>query len=312
VTSAAWLVVGAVLASGAAIAQTASPEEIAEPEAGALDEIVSESEPERQRRAQAARRKANSDVDFVTITRNSTKTGNGSIRVRVQPYTPQREIRLRASDARQLAEGANSRLKLQRDRLTTDGSLIRDVPLEFTAGLDEVDGLPAVIRINATTSLFNFDYVRLLNSKQPLIATLTNAMDPETRRCASELSLGIGAEDFHDRFVLLGNGFGDCNRTVNSREGDLIFADAVPQRLRQELHDLYDPASNKLSRDPGSDPRIVFVIWRPDSLRNDFRLVRGLNRTSVLVLNGPSWEHGFTAQQRDAFNHDCSLGAVCL
>ncbi len=225
--------------------------------------------------------------------------------MRVQPYSPQREIRLRASGARQLAEGANPHLELQRDRLATDNrSLIRSATLEFTAGVDEADGLPALIPINATTSLFNVDYVRLDNTTQPQMTTLRNVMDPETRRCASALSLGVGAEGFHNRFVLLGDRFGDCNRTVSSREGDLVFADTVPQRLRQELRDLYDPVYSRFVRDLGSEPGIVFVIWRPDSPRNDFRLVPSLNRTSLLVFNGPSWEHGFTAQQRDALGED--------
>jgi hypothetical protein len=97
----------------------------------------------------------------------------------------------------------------------------------------------------------------------------------------------------------MGNRFGDCNRTVNGREADLLFADAVPQRLRQELRDLYDPVYSRFSHDLGSEPGIVFVVFRPESPRNDFRLVRTLNRTSLLVFNGPSWEHGFTAQQRN-------------
>jgi hypothetical protein len=198
-----------VLASGGAIAQTASRDDrldVVTPAADQeveiarddepLDEIVAGSELERQRQAQSRRRKSNSDVDFVTVTRSSTRTGNVSITLRVEPNTPQREIRLRTSDARQLAEGANSRLKLQRDRLTTDGALIRSVTLEFPAGIEEADGLPALIPINATTSLFNFDYARLDNSTQPLIATLKNVMDPETRRCASELRLGNPQKTF--------------------------------------------------------------------------------------------------------------------
>jgi hypothetical protein len=264
-----------------------------------LDELVAESERERQRQAQLPRRI--SDPDVVTVTRTGTRPGNGSIRMRMQPYTPQREIRLRASDARQLAEGSNPRLELQRDRLTADSeSRIRSVTLEFTAGKDEADGLPAVIPINARTSLFNFDYVRLENSTRPLMATLRNVMHPETRRCTSALRLGDGAEDFQNRFVLLGDTFGDCNRTVNNREGDLIFADAVPQRLRQDLHDLYDPVYNQFALGLGSEPGIVFVIWRPESPRNDFRVVQSLNKTSLLVFEGPSWERGFTAQQRNA------------
>ncbi|MEO8315256.1 MAG: hypothetical protein ABI645_10720 [Pseudomonadota bacterium] len=274
-----------------------------QPALATLDEVVAESERERQRQAQLPRRIANPDV--VTVTRNSIRTGNSSIRARVQLNTPQREIRLRASEARQLAQDANPRLELQRDRLTTDSeSRIRSVTLQFTASMDEADGLPAIIPINATTSLFNFDYVRLRDSTQPQMVTLRNVMDPETRRCVSTLGLSGGAEEFHDRFVLLGDRFGDCNRTVNSREGDLIFADTVPLRLRQELHDFYDPVYNQFARDLGSEPGMVFVIWRPTSPRNDFRLVRSLNRTSLLVFNGPSWEHGFTAQQRDALWED--------
>jgi hypothetical protein len=129
-------------------------------------------------------------------------------------------------------------------------------------------------------------------------------MDPETRRCVSSLRLGDGAEDFHDRFVLLGDRLGDCNRTVNSREGDLIFADNVPQRLRQDLQEFYDLIYNRFARNLGSEPGIVFVIWRPESPRNDFRFVRSLNRTNVLLFNGPSWEQGFTAQQPDALWED--------
>src|SRR5262249_49564897 len=162
-------------------------------------------------------------------------------------------------------EGANPRLELQRDRLTTDSeSRIRSVTLEFTPGKDEADGLPALIPISATTSLFNFDYVRIDNSAQPLMATLRNVMHPETRRCVSALKLGDGDEGFQNRFVLLGDTFGDCNRAVDSREGDLLFADTVPQRLRQELHDLYDPVYSRFARDLGSEPGIVFVIWRPE------------------------------------------------
>jgi hypothetical protein len=272
------------------------------PATDTLDEVVAQSEPERQRQAQVPRRIANPDV--VTVTRNSS-TGKSSIRARVQPYTPQPEIRFRASNARQLAAGSNPELGLERDRLAVNvKSRIRSATLEFTASIDEADGLPALIPINATTSLFNFDYVRLDNSGQPQMVTLRNVMHPETRRCTSSLSLGNDAEDFHDRFVLVGDRYGDCNRTANSREGELIFADAVPQRLRQELHDLYDPVYNQFARDLGSEPGIVFVVWRPDSPRRDFRLVPTINRTSLLVFNGPAWEHGFTALQRDALWED--------
>jgi hypothetical protein len=264
-----------------------------------LDEAVVESEFERRRQAQLPIRVANPDK--VTVTRNSSRTGNGSIRVRLQPYSSQREIRLRASNARKLADGANPRLELERDLLTTnDGSKIRSATLEFTAGMDEADGLPALIPFNATTSLFNIDYVRFDSSTHLLMTTLRNVMEPETRRCTSDLGFGGGDEDFHDRFVLLGNTFGDCNRTVKSREGDLLFADSVPQPLRQELRELYDPVYNQFARNLGSEPGVVFVIWRPESSRNDFRLVPTLNRTSLLVFNGPSWEHGLTEQHREA------------
>lgn len=310
---AAWLACVAVLVGGAGMAQTTSrderpnrvisregpDEEIPSVEEEALDELVAESELQQERQARSRRQKSNNDVDFVAITRHS-RAGNGAINLRIQPYSPQREIRLRASDARQLAEGTNSRLKLQRDRITTSGSPIGDVVLTFAAGRDEADGLPAVIEINATASLFNFDYARVYNSTQPLIATLKNVIDPETLRCSGELNLGVGAEEFHDPFVLLGNNFGSCDRIVKSRERDLVFADAVPQRLRQELRSLHDPVYNQFVRDLGAAPGIVFVVWQPKSPRNDFRLVRSLNRTSLLVFNGPSWEQGFTAQQRDA------------
>ncbi len=273
------------------------------PATDALDEVVAESDPERQRQAQLPRRIENPDV--TTIMRSTTGAGDSSVRARVQLHTPQREIHLPPSDARHLAANANPKLELQRDRLAVEvGSRIRSATLEYTAGKDEANDLPAVIPINATTSLFNIDYARVVNSAQPQMATLRNVMHPETRRCVSAVSLANDVEDFHDRFVLLGNRYGDCNRTVNSREGELIFADTVPQRLRQELHDLYDPVYNQFARNLGSEPGIVFVIWRPESPRNDFRLVPTMNRTSLLVFNGPSWERGFTALQRDALWED--------
>jgi hypothetical protein len=289
---AVWLACSAVLASGPAIAQTAR---MAAPDA--LDDVVDEGELQRQQQARTPLRMKY--PDFVTVTRR-TKSGKGLINLRVQPHTQQREIRFRASDARQLAEGGNSLLRLERDRLTKDGANIATFTLEFNAGMEEADGLPALIPINATTSLFNFDYARLENSNQPLTVTLKNAMDPQTQRCGEEVHLGIGAEDFHDHFILLGDGVGDCNRTVKSRETDLIFADAVPQHLRQELRDLHGPVFNQFSRNLGSEPGTVFVIWLPEAAGNDLRLVRGLSKTSLLVFNGPAWEHGFSAQQRDA------------
>lgn len=268
-----------------------------------LDEVVAESEIERKRQARLPRRIA--DPDAVTVSRNSTVAGNGSVRVRMQPYIPQRELRLRMSEARNLAADANPHLELQGDRITTDNGLrIRSVTLEFMAAREEADGLPAVIPINATTSLFNFDYVRLRNSTQPLMTTLRNVMDPETRRCSSTLRLGDGGDDYPNRFVLVADRFGDCNRTVDSREGDLVFADAFPPRLRQELRELYDPVYSRFSTKLGSEPGVVFVIWRPESQRNDFRLIRSLNRTSILIFNGTSWEHGFNASQRDALWED--------
>jgi hypothetical protein len=286
----------------------------ARPPLDALDEVVVESERERQRQAQLPSHIEKPDL--VIVRRKSTSTVNGSIHVSMLPWIPLREIRLRASDARRRAEPATMaklltlvtfaeyerhRVEHRRDRLTTDAqTLIHRVNLEFTAGMDEADGLPAVIPFNATTSLFNIDYVRLGNSTQELVVRLSNVMDPETRRCEGELGLGGGEEGFHDRFVLLGDRFGNCDRTVNSREVDLLFADAVPQRLRQELHDIHDPVYNQFSRLLGSEPGIVFVVWRPESPRSDFRFVRSLGRTSLLVFNGPSWEHGFTSQQRNA------------
>lgn len=268
----------------------------------APDELVDENEGERRLQNRSPRQMVYADV--ANVMRSGSTSANGSIRVQIQPYTPQREIRLRSSDARQLVEGANSQLQLLQVRLTTTGSPIRSAGLEFTVGVDEKDGLPAVIRVNQTTSLFNFDYVRLENSKQPLIATLTNAMDPETHRCKGELSLGIGAEDFHDRFLLLGNSFGYCDRIIKSRQGDLVFADVVPQQLRSDLRDLYDEVSKELSSSLGVTPGIVFVIWRPESSRNDVRFVRSLGTTNVLFFNGRSWAQGLTAQQREALWED--------
>lgn len=291
----------ATLAPGTAVVAAPVPQRPVElpPAPDLLEEVVAEGERERTLKAQTPRQI--NGPDLISVTRNSTATGNGMIRVRIQPHTPQSELRFRASDARQLPSGARPTMELQQDRLTARiKPPIRDVTLEFATGVDEADGLPALIRINERASLFNVDYVRLLNSRQPLMATLRNVMNPETRRCESALRLGDGGDEFHDRFVLLGDRFGDCNRTIKGREGDLVFADTVPDHVRQELHDFYDPIYNRFSHDLGSEPGVVFVIWRPESPRNDFRFVRSLNRTSLLVLNGPSWNGSFTAQQRDA------------
>lgn len=264
-----------------------------------LDEVVAEGERERRRQARSPRLVGSPDI--VTVARTGNRAVNGSLSVRMQPYDPRSEIRLRPSNARKLATGANPNLQLKPDRLITDDGLpIRSVALEFNAGMDEADGLPALIPINATTSLFNYDYVRLLDSGQPLIARVRNVLHPETRSCVRELGLGTGAEGFRNRYVLLADRLGDCDRTARSREGDFIFAEPVPQRLREELQDIYSPLYNYFARNLGSEPGVVFVIWRPESPRNDFRLVPSLSRTSLLVFNGPSWGHGIAALQRDS------------
>jgi hypothetical protein len=269
-----------------------------------LDEVVAESEHERQRKASAARVVNNPDV--ITVTRDD------NISARLQTLTPQSEIRFRRqSTVRQAGEGVRPPMQLHPDRLTAgDARLFRDVTFEFAAGMDETDGLPAVIPFGATTSLFNIDYVYLRNSMRPTVAYLRNVIDPETRRCTGSLGLGDEGEDFPNRFILMGRRLADCNRAVRSREGDLMFADGVPEQLRQELRELYEPMYTRFARNLGSEPGILFVVWRPDSPRSDFRLEFSLNRTNLLVFNGPSWQQPFTPQQRDALWEELALEQI--
>jgi hypothetical protein len=268
---------------------------MAPPSPDAPEDIVVLGERERQRKSTPPVDLTNPDV--ITLTRA------GDTRMRLKTVRPAREILFRReSIARQLpADSINQPVLLQRDRLAAEGKApIEDVTLEFAADIEEADGLPAVISFGPGLSIVNIDYVRLLGTGRQTLINVANALHPQTRSCEAQLRLADDAMDFRNRFILLADRLEDCVRIVRNREGDLHFAEGVPETLRQELSAIYGSVSNRFSLKLGSEPGMLFVAWQPDDSRSNLRFEYSWSRNSLLMFNGPAWQRELAPQQRDA------------
>lgn len=278
----------------AGLATTALTEEARTPPAlESLDEVSVVNEQERQR--QNPRARVLYGPDTVAIRRAGVTT------VRLRPAEAQREIRFRRESVARLPTRLVVRpMTLQSDRLTAGaGPSIANVALELAAGIDEADGLPALVPFGARTSLINLEYLRLRDTDRATAFNVSFALDPESRKCLSSLDL-VDSEIYTPyRFILLGDRLGDCQSAVKNRESDLLFADGVPEPLKQHLRDIYQPVYSHFAARLGSEPALMFVVWRPESSRDDFRLELGWSRTRLLVFNGATWEKGVDPRQQD-------------
>jgi hypothetical protein len=221
---------------------------------------------------------------------------------------PQTGIRFRRqSSARQLAgESANSRRPAQAVRMSGDQALAADneplatVFLALADNVDEADGLPASIPFGPQAALVNLDHVRLRDVPAGTGIEVSSAIDPVTRRCTENFVIYDEGTDFPNRFVLLANSRADCRRIERGREGDLIFADSVPEQLRQAVRDMYDAVANRIANRLGGEAGQVFVAWWPEAPRGGYRFELSWHRNSLLLFNGAQWREGLDSTQRDA------------
>jgi hypothetical protein len=285
---AAWLALAFVLLTSVATAS-----EPASIEFDALDDVIVTQEHERQRRMSVPRFVRNPDV--VTLSRKD------SVTTKVELYEPRNEIQFhRESESRRLLGGNSITLQLQRDRITAawDRTFLR-ATVDLAAGINEEDDRPAVFRFGPRTSLVDIDYVRLESAGNTTLYYAKNVIHPETRRCVSELGFGVGAAGSSTHFLLLADTLKDCQKTLQDREIDLLFVDDFPATLRQALLGMYESVYSRLSHTLGSEPGQIFVVWRPDSQRNDITFERGWVRSGLLQFNGAALQQGLDSRQHD-------------
>ncbi len=108
-------------------------------------------------------------------------------------------------------------------------------------GRNEDDGLPAAIPFGSRSSLINIDYLRLKNGTTPTLVNVRNVIDPQTRRCEPYGGWIDDGQPFSNRFLFLSNTLDECRSALQGRHGDLLVAEGVPEKLREDLFELYDP-----------------------------------------------------------------------
>ncbi len=267
-----------------------------------LDEIAVAGPEERERGPGARINLGNSNQVTVSL--------DGTIHVDNRLMLEQEQIRfLRKSTARQLPDRddrfsrVNRRLHLQLvpDRLIAlDQPLIQRAGYEIAPNVSEPDGVPAHIPFGPDLALVNLEYVRIGDSPYLARLLLPNSMHPETRRCEALNQISdFWPADTHP-YVLLGKTLKDCNRAARRREGDLVFAENIPDAVRQSVLELYDPIASRVANRLGSEPGNLFVAWWPESAHDGYRFQLSWARNSLLLLEGSAWQQGFDAAQREA------------
>lgn len=217
--------------------------------------------------------------------------------------TLQDEVRFRrqSSSMRLLADQIPlSPVRLDGDRLHGFDRLHTDAILTLEDNIQEEDGFPASIPFGPGTSLVNIEYLRVQGELLQTHVTVVNAMDPQTRRCEEKFALLDDGQEGINRFILLAESLAHCRRTSRQRDGDLVFANNVPEQMRNAVRDLYGPVAVRFSNKLGSEPGLVYVSLQPESSRGDFQFERSWNRGSLLVFNGRAWQAGFPTSQREA------------
>jgi hypothetical protein len=221
----------------------------------------------------------------------------------------QQEVRFRrASSARHLApESESSRIPgeaavMSGDRITAvGGTSLTAVNLLIDDDMDEADALPASIPFGAHAALVNLDYVRLrFRNREVTSIGLANGVHPQTRSCLRQFTVLDDGQPTPNRFVLLADSNAECRRAVRRREGDLMFADSVPEALREAVVETYDPIAAHLASRLGSEPGLVYVAAWPDSPHVGLRFENSWNRNSLLLFNGKQWQDGLDEVQREA------------
>lgn len=292
-------------AAGAVLASGATPPVAEE----TLDEVMVSAERDRDRpRRPTAVTTTWSNVFAIWRTSGVTVTQLGvsnratpeEVRFRRMPRA------LRLAPENKPAPASASKVQLIEDRLSGFERSSPTVVLALDDNIDETDRLPASITFGPHSSLINLDYLRLRETDGKTLFTLSNALDPQTRRCEKGFVIVDEAWATNFAFVLLTESLAQCRRVQSSREGDLLFAEGLPEKLRQDVLEVYGPISVGLGNRLGNETGLVFVAWWPSSPHEGLRFARGWDRSSLLLFNGPEWHEGLNPQQqqtlRDAFS----------
>lgn len=244
----------------------------------------------------------------------------------IEPWAlRQPELLFRRSSVARQGNGLPPNSSLSADRLVVPWSVVPNslpvldiVKLRFTlaSNVGEADGLPASIPFGPHSSLVNLDYVLLRvtvpkTNVRPRFATagettisLPFAIHPQTRRCERDLLLVDEGSTNPLRLMLITDSIAECLRVERRREGDLIFADDVPEPLRMAVRETYEPVAARFAKRLGSEPGQVFVAWWPDSPDRGYRFEQSWNRNSLLLFNGAAWQEGADPAQRESLRAD--------
>jgi hypothetical protein len=193
-----------------------------------------------------------------------------------------------------------SAVRLEGNRLHGFDTVNISAVLSLDDNIDEADGIPASIPFGSHASLVNLDYLRLRDTQFQTHITVANGIDPQTRRCEEKFALLDDAGNSSNRLILMADSYSNCRRVERAREGDLVIADNVPEKLRQAVQDTYEPIAVRFANKLGSEVGQIFVAWWPDSPHGDVRFERSWNRNSLLLFNGTAWQEGLSARQREA------------
>jgi hypothetical protein len=288
------------------------------PDAIELDEVNVTGVRERERRADPAR-------PVVSAYEISVQQDD-PVAFQIEPWAfRQPELLFRRSSVARQGNGLPPNSSLSADRLVVPWSVVPNslpvlniVKLRFTlaSNVAEADGLPASIPFGPHSSLVNLDYVLLRvtvpdTNYRPRFVTagettisLPFAIHPQTRRCERDLLLVDEGSTNPLRLILITDSNAECLRAEKRREGDLIFADSVPEPLRQAVRETYEPIAARLANRLGSEPGQVFVAWLPDSPHRGYRFEQSWNRNNLLLFNGAAWQQGADPAQRESLRAD--------
>jgi len=273
-----------------------------------LDEVAIPAEKEREPRRPRTKLATSWSYVWSAWRRN----GATVVELHLSDRPPQPEVRFqRLTSAVRLApeytpsEIPVSTVQLSGDRLSgfhysrTNSNTA--VWLALDDNINEADGLPASIAFGSHASLVNLDYLRVRDTRGQTVINAMYAIHPQTRRCEQSVSIVSQAGDTRNGFVLLNDSLAECQRTERSREsGDLLFASNLPEKLRQDVMEVYGPISVGLGNRLGNEPGLVFVSWWPASPYEGLRFERSWDSSNLLLFHGSEWQQGLDPQQRQA------------
>jgi hypothetical protein len=253
-----------------------------------LDEVTVRGEKEREKQRSPVRRRGEQWYYSFGV-----KRGGGSNEVLLFVVEPTPEVRFRqSSQARRLDREKGQLLgyRMVGDRLIGFSNSQGKVVFFLDDDVDETQGVPASIRFGLHAALIDLEYLRLRDTKAETRISVYNGLEPVSRNCQPLLRFIDDDEEAVNRFVLATDSMGDCLRIARGRDGDLLFADGLPEGLRQAVTGIYEPVASRIANKLGSEPGLVYVAWRPDVARVRVRYERSWDRSSLLLVEGLTWQ----------------------